>query len=117
MEVTSLTVWILVRKTPAYALHAAWWGKDIILGTVWPPSDSMNDDPVSLHDTVVIDQSVHAEALGEILLREEYKITLDVLMSWASRSPRNGLAVTGQPGIGDRVPQNLPFTMSPVKNT
>jgi len=89
-----------VRKTPAYALHAAWWAKDIILGTVCPPSDSMNDESVSLYDTVVIDQSVHAEVLGEILLREEYKVTLDVLKSWALRSPRNGLVVTGQPGIG-----------------
>ena len=100
MEVTDRPVWIPVKQSPAYALHAAWWGNDIIQGTICPPSDSTNVDSVSVSDTVLIDQSVDGVALGEILLREEYKVALEVLELEASRFPRSGMVVTGQPGIG-----------------
>ena len=60
----------------------------------------MNVDGVSLLDTVLIDQTLGAPALGEMLLHEEYKVTRDVLELEASRFPHDGVFITGQPGIG-----------------
>ena len=59
----------------------------------------MNVDGVSLLDTVLIDQTLGAPALGE-MLHEEYKVTSDVLELEASRFPHDDVVITGQPGIG-----------------
>ena len=66
-------------------LREAWWGNEL------------TDQSV-----VDIDQTVEGidAPLGQILLRQEYVITRDLLESYASKNPRNGIVITGQPGIG-----------------
>ena len=108
--------WLRYEEGKACALYEAWWGKDITTRTIpaIPISDDIdnkyaNDEspPVGVlsqpiaHTIVDIDQGLGMTPIGEILLRREFVTTLEYIQSLASRRPRSGVIVTGQPGIGE----------------
>jgi hypothetical protein len=74
----------------AYALHEAWWGKDITPRTISGPSDpdGVDFEPLPPQNTVLIDHNVGGEMLGEILIREEYTIALNFIQRGGFGTPR-----------------------------
>lgn len=102
------TYWVESDDRPSIALFKAWWGKKPKLTQINLSSslkDDDMDDSLSNLETVNIDHGLDARPLGEILLREEYSIALNLINSRVEKyatekTPSCGIVITGQPGIG-----------------
>ena len=109
------------RESEAEALYTAWWGQEIIQRTILVQSRSDGVDDVDgdqgsdegsdmnvgrdvdtwVQQTIIdISQPVDTLILGEILLRQEFLDVRNIIESYASKYPAQGLVITGQPGIG-----------------
>lgn len=111
-EKQRFTYWAECDEKLPNGLWDAWWGKEPKVTSI-SPSGNLKDDEMDVDDSsppklekISIDHALdNKEPMGDILLREEYTIALNLIKNRAEkyaakRTPSCGLVITGQPGIG-----------------
>lgn len=101
----SFDEWTLADDPNSF--YKAWWGKEIVETPLHAASVSDRNDPEARVDelcpqrTIEMKRARHYPLSNDgMLLRDEYLMARDFIISYAEAHPRNGLVVSGQSGIG-----------------